>query len=91
MRYGGLSGVRPRVSDDLKRLTNQQQLPSILGPDDSGPIFHEPSGGHEILPVSRRDVEGFDPDFRQPFPHGRGDELWPTVRTDVIRRTMTSK
>ena len=37
------------------------------------------------------DVEGFDLDFRQLFSQGRGDELWPIVRTDVMRRTMMSE
>jgi len=43
-----------------------------------------------FLGAPRCDVEGFDPDFRQLFSHGPGDELWPIVRTDVIRRTMMS-
>lgn len=42
-----------------------------------------------IVAISRRappcDGEGLDPDFRQLFSHGRGDELWPFVRTGVIR------
>ena len=37
------------------------------------------------------DVEGFDPDFRQPFPHGRGNELRTAVRSDMIRWSMASE
>ena len=42
------------------------------------------------LGAPRCGAEGFGPDFRQLVSHGRGDVLWPIVRTDVIRRTMMS-
>ena len=36
----------------------------------------------------RRDVEGFDPNLGQPFPHRRGHELRTVIRSDVIWRAM---